>query len=36
MLELSRSLDRDKLAALIPARNDEELDWLFPSRLMGG
>jgi len=35
MVELARSLDRQKMAALIAARDYEELDWLILSHLMG-
>ncbi|MCI0492214.1 MAG: TIM barrel protein [Planctomycetes bacterium] len=34
LVELSRSLDRAKVAALITARDYEELDWLIMSHLM--
>ena len=35
LVELSRSLDSAKVAALIAARDYEELDWLILSHLMG-
>jgi hypothetical protein len=34
-VEVSRSLDRQKVNALIAARDYEELDWLILSHLMG-
>lgn len=36
LVELVRSLDRDKMDELIEARDYEELDWLIVSHLMGG
>lgn len=35
LVELSRSLDRQRVAQLIAARDYEELDWLILSHLMG-
>ena len=35
LLELVRSLDRERVATLIAARDYEELDWLILSHLMG-
>ena len=35
LVELSRSLDRQKVNALVEARDYEELDWLILSHLMG-
>jgi xylose isomerase len=35
LVELSRSLDRQKVQSLIAARDYEELDWLILNHLMG-
>jgi hypothetical protein len=35
MVEVSRSLDRKAVQALIAARDYEELDWLIINHLMG-
>jgi hypothetical protein len=35
LVELSRSLDRSRVAELIAQRDYEELDWLILSHLMG-
>jgi len=35
LVELSRSLDREQVSALIASRDYEELDWLILSSLMG-
>jgi len=35
LVELARALDRQKVNALVAARDYEELDWLILSHLMG-
>jgi xylose isomerase len=35
LVELSRSLDSDRVEELVAARDYEELDWLILTRLLG-